>query len=185
MHPRSRTVKIVGTPGGRRGPGPRGWRWGAHLLGIVLLIVLPTASRVQASPVTPDVSGYAEASGPAAGAGTTGRTARVTYRLRRCGIVTLRGEVGPAPHRVTARGVTCRRARKIVIASSLGRPPRGWSCTGSGAESLCAPGSYNEMSQILNTPGFSRTTAGSGREALDTPRLQLAAPRTPGHVAPQ
>jgi hypothetical protein len=74
---------------------------------------------------------------------------RSSYRLRACGIITLPGEVGPHPHRLFARGVSCDRARRIIRRSAeTGATPRGWRCIGSGAETFCAPGSWSSVSAL-------------------------------------
>lgn len=63
------------------------------------------------------------------------------FRLRRCGTVPGVTEGVRVRSRVTARGVGCRFARRTVRANNArGTRPRGWSCTGSGAGSLCVRG---------------------------------------------
>lgn len=65
--------------------------------------------------------------------------ARPRYRLRACGTIPANTEGVAARERVRARGMSCQRAREMVIASNAGDPiPGGYQCTGSGEGSFCA-----------------------------------------------
>lgn len=69
----------------------------------------------------------------------------VAANIKRCGAVAATTEGVPTREKVIARGVTCRFARATVRGSNRGRPPRGWSCSGSGEGVLCVRGSQADL----------------------------------------
>jgi len=89
----------------------------------------------------------------AARATSTAGTRRL--RLRRCGTVAIVTEGVSGRARVTARGVSCRFARRTVRRSNeTGVRPRGWSCLGSGEGVFCTPGSIAQAARVMNSPAL-------------------------------
>ena len=73
--------------------------------------------------------------------------------LRRCGRIPVISEGVRGHTRITARGVTCRFARRTIRNNSQrGVVPRGWDCYGSGEGALCVRGRGRAMDAI-DDPG--------------------------------
>lgn len=80
--------------------------------------------------------------------------ARAKRKLRRCGSVSVITEGASGRATITGRGVSCRFARRTVLASNRrGASPKGWSCLGSGEGVFCAPGSPDRVFRLQDNPG--------------------------------